>query len=386
MKKISVIIPTFNNPEIAIKTIQAVLTQTYPPQEIIIIDSSDSDGIKAYALQLETFIDINYQRLQRLYPGEARNLGATLAQYEYLAFLDSKTIPNKNWLQINTTYLANQNVDVVFGTTKYLANTNYQKALQASTHGKNAVETTPGSVISKHNFMLSAGFVENIRTGDDLYWRQRLKLNNFLTITPNETTLTYSELEPNILNSFWRFATYQLYTSKLMIQENPKKIYLFSFLLLLAILTPQWNQIVGGYLYIPYITTIYFFTYFLASFFIFVIDRYMIQFLFFQIKQLFTLIFFAHLFVVIFFWNDGVARWIESSPLYFPHITKLYIFTLAFLSFAYRGIYFPLKQGFTIKELFPFWWIYPGCVGLVLDIAKAPGYLLGGVISILRKR
>jgi hypothetical protein len=80
-------------------------------------------------------------------------------------------------------------------------------------------------------------------------------------------------------------------------------------------------------------------------------------------------------------WNAVVAKWVEDSVWYIPHITKIFISCVIFTSFIYRGIYFPLKNKIKLNFLFPFNWILVGALGIVLDLVKAPGYLLGGILS-----
>ena len=387
MKDISVIIPTFNNSEVFRKNLAAVLEQSYAPKQIIVIDSSSNDDIQNISLNIDSDIKIDYFRFSRLFPGEARNQGAKKAKFELLAFLDSKTIPEKDWLKINVNYLIEKEFDVVFGSTKYTANSCFQYALRASVYGRNAIETTPGTLISKNHFTLSGGFHEKIRTGDDLYWRQQIKNMNIAFIKPTEITLKYSQLEKNIFHSVWRFFTYQIYGAQIAIQDNQKKLYLFFFLLLLAFLVPKWNSIVGwedSAFYIPNITKIYFLIYFIATFFTWFADKFIKNFLSFSFKKILVVATLVNLFIFVYLWNGGVAE-AESSALYIPHITKIYVSSLLIVSFLYRGIYSPFYGGIRANELFPFNWIYFGLIGLILDIAKAPGYILGGVFYLFRR-
>ena len=94
---------------------------------------------------------------------------------------------------------------------------------------------------------------------------------------------------------------------------------------------------------------------------------------------------FITFFLIAFSWNEVIANWIEDSVWYFPHITKIYVALALLSSIAYRGIYFPLKNGFTISDLLPFWWLKVGLLGLILDIAKAPGYVLGALLNLLAR-
>ena len=83
----SVIVPTYNRRELLLGALASVRAQTFTDYEIIVVDDGSTDGtweeLQELAIPLRTF------RQQNLGPGSARNLGATYAIGEYLAFLDS---------------------------------------------------------------------------------------------------------------------------------------------------------------------------------------------------------------------------------------------------------------------------------------------------------
>ena len=85
-------------------------------------------------------------------------------------------------------------------------------------------------------------------------------------------------------------------------------------------------------------------------------------------------------------WNAVVAHWVEESIWYFPHITKIFFSSIITASFLYRGVFFPLNNDIKPSYLFPFRWIAIGGLGILLDLIKAPGYILGAVLSSILKR
>ena len=111
-----------------------------------------------------------------MYPGEARNYGSKFATGKYLAFLDSKTIPNKNWIKDYINLIIENNYDIVFGVTKYISKNQKEKNILAATHGFSPCETTPGSIIKSSIFYKKNIFIENVRTADDLEWRIKIKM------------------------------------------------------------------------------------------------------------------------------------------------------------------------------------------------------------------
>ena len=88
----------------------------------------------------------------------------------------------------------------------------------------------------------------------------------------------------------------------------------------------------------------------------------------------------------IFSWNRNIAFWFVESSLYVPHITKIYISLLFAASILYRGLYFPKKNGISLAYLLPLRWIMVGCIGLILDIAKTPGYIIGSFMPLFLKK
>ena len=106
----------------------------------------------------------------------------------------------------------------------------------------------------------------------------------------------------------------------------------------------------------------------------------------FNIFEWFTWIFlFFIILYSVLYWNLTVADWDVDSYLFIPHITKIYIASVFVTSLCYRGIYRPLNLGTNYKFLFPKNWLIIGLIGLSLDLAKAPGVILGILLSPFQK-
>lgn len=86
-KKVSIIIPVYNAAAFIKKSINALLKQTYPSIEIIIIDDSSTDDSFAIAKELESDI---VKVLQQPNAGAAiaRNTGLAAATGDYIQFMD----------------------------------------------------------------------------------------------------------------------------------------------------------------------------------------------------------------------------------------------------------------------------------------------------------
>ncbi len=106
---VTVVIPTFERPQLTVRAIKSVLSQSYKDFEIYIINdgsTSDYSDLKEF---ISMYDNILYQETKNLGVSSARNLGIKLGRGEYYAFLDSddEWFPNKlleqiNYLRINS--------------------------------------------------------------------------------------------------------------------------------------------------------------------------------------------------------------------------------------------------------------------------------------------
>lgn len=123
---VSVIIPTYNRADVVSRAVNSVLKQSYKNIEIIVVDDASEDQTARVVQQLKDENEINAENATKkkntnttnitnaisinyishesnLGGSEARNTGISLAQGEFVAFLDSDDIwlPDKLQLQLN---------------------------------------------------------------------------------------------------------------------------------------------------------------------------------------------------------------------------------------------------------------------------------------------
>src|ERR1700730_3884334 len=109
MTTVSTVIPVRNRPQLIVRALESVTSQTYPPAEVIVVDDASTD---------ETPHIVENLALIRLTKNggaaKARNIGAEVAKGEFLAFLDSddKWYPEKLEKQINE-FRTNRNIVAV---------------------------------------------------------------------------------------------------------------------------------------------------------------------------------------------------------------------------------------------------------------------------------
>tara|TARA_B100002019_G_scaffold275742_1_gene273905 strand:+ start:104 stop:679 length:576 start_codon:yes stop_codon:yes gene_type:complete len=184
---------------------------------------------------------------------------------------------------------------------------------------------------------------------------------------------------------------YQLHSVPLKIQKNTKDVVFALFLIFLSLTLSRWNYLVGwdSLFYIPHVTKI----------FLIIINLFFLQLLLLRrigfdylsksryplVNLIFYIIIFFSLFLLTYRWNAIAAEWIESSRYYIPHLTKMFLVFSIFLVIIYRGLIFPLNNGISKDMLSPWTCLKVGIVGLLGDIAKAPGFILGSIFYLFRR-
>mgnify|MGYP000084725701 CR=1 FL=1 len=112
---ISVVIPTFNRGNFIRDTIKSVQNQTCKVDEIIVIDDGSTDNTK----QLIKDLDIRYIYQNNQGVSSARNTGIRESKNDWIAFLDSDDIWEKNKIEKHITFHM-QNKDILLSHTDEL--------------------------------------------------------------------------------------------------------------------------------------------------------------------------------------------------------------------------------------------------------------------------
>ena len=387
---VALIIPVQNDKKNLKKLLLTVNDQSCRPSEIVIVDSSTDDEVKGFVEQHSDTLSINYHYEKKAYPGRARNIGANLASGEWIAFLDCKTVPDREWLERYQHLAEAYHADAVFGVTQFDATTPFQEAFRAATYGRIGHQTVPGTLIQRRVFTDSGGFLEHVRMGEDIEWRERLTKKDVNIHRPEKPIVYYIGLPVNFSNTLKKYLISAYHTARLNILRNVKDAYLTLLLILSTIILPKWNYLIGDWdnnpLFIHHVTKIYLIA--LVSLFL---AYQLVHYLFFRNtpQTLFSgtlrVILILFLTLAVLNWNAVIAGWVEDAVLYVPHITKMYVGGVLLTSILYRGIFLPLKRKVEPGYLFPFRWIQVGLLGLSLDLVKAPGYVVGAVIGLLKR-
>lgn len=105
---VSVIIPTYNAAAFILKTIQSVISQTFPSIEIIIIDDGSTDNTANIINELTRInSSIHYYHQQNKGVSAARNSGLAKAKGEFVVFLDSDDLLEPDFILKRVLFLQN---------------------------------------------------------------------------------------------------------------------------------------------------------------------------------------------------------------------------------------------------------------------------------------
>ena len=181
MRAISVIIPTYNRETTITKAIESVLNQTYPVQEVIVVDDGSKDNTEEVVGQIGDE-RIRYVKTPENHgAGAARNYGVKQARCELIAFHDSddewvvdKIEKQMTYLETHpdvglvytafTAYCNNQHFDYPEGCMS--SATEYEGDILRKLLVHNVVDT-PTILMSKNIFDEMGGFDENMDALED---------------------------------------------------------------------------------------------------------------------------------------------------------------------------------------------------------------------------
>src|SRR3954453_7371445 len=103
----SVIIPAHNRVGLIGQTLKSIWAQSFTDFEVIVVDDGSIDGTVEFLRSLKEHVTVLSQRNRG--PGAARNLGASHAKGEYLAFLDSDDLWFRWTLEVYAQVIRNGN-------------------------------------------------------------------------------------------------------------------------------------------------------------------------------------------------------------------------------------------------------------------------------------
>jgi len=114
MKRLSVIIPTFNRPDLLSVCLESFIDLDYPDKdwELILVNDGGDRSFSTITTDILDQLPLTLIDIEHGGPAKARNAGAEIAQGEFLVFTDDDCRVDKNWLRAfegcfaNSTFVA----------------------------------------------------------------------------------------------------------------------------------------------------------------------------------------------------------------------------------------------------------------------------------------
>ncbi len=115
--KVSVIIPTYLREECLVNTLQSLLSQHEPPDEIVVVDQTPQHipWVESSLEDLQLQGKVHWVRQEVANASMARNRGAAEARFEILLYLEDDIIPSPTLVRDHRRYYESNSIDVVAG-------------------------------------------------------------------------------------------------------------------------------------------------------------------------------------------------------------------------------------------------------------------------------
>jgi glycosyltransferase involved in cell wall biosynthesis len=113
LPEISVVIPAYNASRFIGETLEGVLSQTHKAKEVIVVDDGSQDDTAAMVLRFSE--SVRLVRQENAGESRARNVGRSMASGDWIAFLDSDDVWEKDMLyECATTALQHPHAQFIF--------------------------------------------------------------------------------------------------------------------------------------------------------------------------------------------------------------------------------------------------------------------------------
>lgn len=202
---ISVVIPTHKRPTLLKRAIESVLNQTVLPFEVLIVDDIGSNDTKKVVKSFNQKILRYIHNEDGQGASSSRNLGAQLAEGEFIAFLDdddewlpSKIEKQSSLIKKNSLDACFSQIQVRYENTDITYTTRSRKGKDYVTDilMENFIGATISSIISKKAFLDVGGFDINYKAREEYDLWIKLITNNYsFDIVEEPLAISYRSLE-----------------------------------------------------------------------------------------------------------------------------------------------------------------------------------------------
>jgi rhamnosyltransferase len=216
-KRISVVVLTYNAGRLIENVLDAIFNQSLAPREVIVIDSSSTDGTE----QRVKKFPIRFYKIDKweFGHGKTRNFGARVAKGEYVVFVTQDATPsNEFWLEELVKHLDEPHIaasfsrqiprDSVDAAQEFFYSTMYPAYARKITKqnmgdGEGILLSNASSAFPKE-VLLTNPFAEDILMSEDLEWALRLLKKNYQIHYASKSQVNHSHTG-SVLTIFKRY-------------------------------------------------------------------------------------------------------------------------------------------------------------------------------------
>lgn len=248
---VSVIIPAYNESEIIEELLDSIfLHSSTVPAETIIINANSSDTteqkIKNWKHENKEFNLRLLNETSTTYPGKARNIGVENSSFDKIVFIDCGIIPEQTWLdELTRPLFENPAYDISWGRVESLATKKSERIMAYIIEPKKTVKRrfVPNMCIKRAVFEDGHYFPENLRAGEDVVFKNKLKAQNYQEVFSKSDSY-YTGYPEGITELFTKWKVYAEYEVKAGIYKRKLTLILFQ-LLFVFLITILFNQYFG---------------------------------------------------------------------------------------------------------------------------------------------
>ena len=245
--EISVVVPVRNEEDSIGALLEGLLSQTLPPNEIVITDGGSVDQTRAI---IEEFIQrgapVRLLTDNDSLPGRSRNIGVRNARNDWIAFIDAGIRPTTDWLQALADKVINQPAaEVVYGSYEPITDSFFEECAAiayipppiATEEGPVRPYSIVSALMPRRAWEQAGGFPEHLRSAEDLLFMNRVEAAGFRIVRAPHALVRWS-IQPGLWKTFRRFVVYARNNIRAGLWKNWQAPILLRYAILFVLALP----------------------------------------------------------------------------------------------------------------------------------------------------
>src|SRR2546423_54740 len=214
---VSVVVPARNEEGSVRALLEGLLSQTLPPDEIVITDGVQTDRTRKIVEEsIRNGAPVKLICEQFSLPGRARNIGVKNARNDWIAFTDAGNQVEPDWLATLARRITkDQTIDIVYGSFEPVIENFFQEcaaiAYVPPRFQADGKFVQPRSIVSalmrRTVWEAVGGFPESLRSAEDLLFMRKIEQAGF-RIEREPDAVVHWNIQRTLWGTFTRFVVY----------------------------------------------------------------------------------------------------------------------------------------------------------------------------------